>query len=110
VTAEFMAQDACIGDGLVYRCADCERVRPLEADGRCGECLHFRAVPAVSHKPRPEYRVRYTDWRGQPSVVDLVQIDALMRVLEWHPQAKVSRLSLDGAECPLVFSLAESGR
>jgi hypothetical protein len=58
MTAEFLEQDACIGNGSTSRCADCERLRILEADGRCHECLTFRAVPVKAHVPMPRYRVR----------------------------------------------------
>jgi len=51
-----MEQDYAIGTGL-RRCADCERLRPHVADGRCWECLTFRTVPARSHQPQPRYRV-----------------------------------------------------
>jgi hypothetical protein len=57
MTAEFLEQDVAIGNGL-DRCADCERLRILEADGRCHECLHFRTVPVKAHVPMPRYRVR----------------------------------------------------
>jgi hypothetical protein len=58
MTAEFLEQDVCIGNGITSRCADCERLRILEADGRCHECLTFRTVPVKAHVPMPRYRVR----------------------------------------------------
>ncbi len=57
MTAEFLEQDVCIGNGITSRCADCERLRILEADGRCHECLTFRAVPVKAHVPMPRYMV-----------------------------------------------------
>ncbi len=104
MTAEFLEQDVAIGTGRA-RCADCERLRILEADGRCSECLHFRPVPVKAHQPRPEYRVRYTDWRGQSAIHDVVHVDAVMKIMEWDPSVQVSRLSLDGTESPMEFNL-----
>jgi hypothetical protein len=57
MTAEFLEQDVCIGNGITTRCADCERLRTLEADGRCHECLTFRTVPVKAHVPMPRYMV-----------------------------------------------------
>jgi hypothetical protein len=65
VTAEFLEQDVCIGNGITTRCADCERLRILEADGRCHECLTFRAVPVKAHVPMPRYRVTVKGPDGQ---------------------------------------------
>ena len=56
MTAEFLEQDVAIGTGL-SRCSDCERLRPLVGDGRCWECLAFRAVPVKALQPAPRWMV-----------------------------------------------------
>jgi hypothetical protein len=83
MTAEFLEQDVCIGNGL-DRCADCERLRILEADGRCSECLTFRTVPVKAHVPMPRYRI--TVRKGAEIVYgpeDVVQETTVIKIRDW---------------------------
>ncbi len=86
------------------RCADCGTFRLLEADSRCHGCLTFRAVPVKAHMPRPEFRVRYLNWKGEETVADLVQMSRVELIVGWHPGAKVSRINLDGTETPITVT------
>jgi hypothetical protein len=84
VTAEFLEQDVCIGNGITTRCADCERLRILEADGRCHECLTFRAVPVKAHVPMPRYRVTVKGPDGQlVGGPDVVQETTVIKIRDW---------------------------
>jgi hypothetical protein len=99
MTAEFLEQDVCIGNGITTRCADCERQRALEADGRCSECLHFRTVPVKAHVPMPRYRVNVR--KGAEIVygpADVVQETAVIKIRDWfqeEPDAAEYTFSVD---------------